>query len=456
MMAAVLGGWTRWRRARNLRVGIRAAPRGSIGLRLQAPSPSAWLLAACLLLAALGAAVIVVHARWLAAAGNIVQADARLAALQPLMPGATFSVPVTAGVRLEQHGASRLLILSGLGAEPVRRIDLCSQMLDPARPGRLLALRAGWRFEDVAALVERNRMAASPAALRNIVLAEAPMPRIELSGWAAPDFLRPGARTLELRWEGYQAQWIGDAGAAPAAARGQAALRSSGWLLWGDNALRVARRPTQACPTAGELALQLYRPGPAGGAALLAAFPATGNPVELRVPAGDWRVPDAAPAAREDQQLFERLSARGLVRLGADGLAELAPADLVAWRAAGATAWDAVAADAETRRLLERLHRRADGAFVREQVRIFNGERRLLAWRVRPGRRTAMALAGGRPARWRRGHDEADAWARRACSRACRRAGRRGSASPTGPSYGAGARAAPELDAAGARRRASN
>jgi hypothetical protein len=89
-------------------------------------------------------------------------------------------------------------------------------------------------------------------------------------------------------------------------------------------------------------------------------------------------------ASCEDQQLFERLSARGLVRLGADGLAELAPADLVAWRAAGPPRPGMRSPPTrETRRLLEQLYRRADGDFVREQVRIFNAERRLLAWRLR-------------------------------------------------------------------------
>ena len=400
VVGAWAGGWTRWRRARNLRAGSRnaapAAPRAASAspasrtrgrLRLAMPSPLAWLMAACALLGVLGALLIGVHARWLAAAGGAVQADVRLAALQPLMPGASFTVPAAAGVQLERHGDTALLVLSGLRAEPVRRIDLCSQMLDPSRPGRLLALRAGWRFEDVAALAERNRGAASPVALRNIVLADSAMPRVQIDGWAAPDFRQRGAHGLSLRWEGGMAQWIGDGGAAAPAARGQAPLRTTGWLLWGGQALRVTRQPSRSCAVAGELAFQLYRPAPAGGAAqataLVAAFPAAQEPVELRLAPGAWQVPDAAPAAREDRQLFERLSARGLVRLGAGGLAELAPADLAAWRAAGPTPWDAVATDGDTRRLLEQVYRRADGDFVREQLRIFNAERRLLAWRVR-------------------------------------------------------------------------
>jgi cell division protein FtsI/penicillin-binding protein 2 len=51
--------------------------------------------------------------------------------------------------------------------------------------------------------------------------------------------------------------------------------------------------------------------------------------------------------------------------------------------------------DAAGLRLLERLHHRADGAYVREQVRVFNGERRLLAWRVRPGAANAWQAQAG-------------------------------------------------------------
>ena len=40
--------------------------------------------------------------------------------------------------------------------------------------------------------------------------------------------------------------------------------------------------------------------------------------------------------------------------------------------------------DAAGLKLLERLHHRADGAYVLKQVRVYNSERRLLAWRLRP------------------------------------------------------------------------
>jgi cell division protein FtsI/penicillin-binding protein 2 len=331
-----------------------------------------------------GALVIGVHARWMAATGEAAGATtaaagpAGLAALQPVLPGATLTVPPGPTVALGQHGGASLLVLSGLRAEPARRIDLCSQMLDPAR-GRLLPLRIGYRFSDIAALAASNASSGSPVALRNVVIAEDAMPRVQLSGSAAAP---------ALRWDGYPARWVGDlpgANRMQRAAAAQTSLGRQGWLVWDDRALRFLRRPSAACAS-GELVLQLYRPATAaqaGSRSLVVAFPAQGDPREAWLAPGSYAVPAAPAPAMEDQRLFDALHARALVRLGADGLAELAPPDLAAWRSRAHTGWDQVAMDAGAERLLDRLYHHADGDFVREQVRIFNSERRLLAWRLR-------------------------------------------------------------------------
>ena len=409
-------GQARWRRARNLRAGqvrartpvlartpARAAAPAPALAPTRAPvperSPAAprWLGAACCVLALGGALVIGVHARWIAAAGETAAAGpAGLAALQPVLPGVTFSVPNGPTVALGRHGGATLLVLSGLRPEPPRRIDLCSQMLDPARP-HLLPLRIGYRFDEIAALAARNAGSGSPVALRNVVLAEDAMPRVQLSGSAAGP---------ALRWEAYPARWVGDVAGAnrpQPASGGQTQLGRQGWLLWDDRALRFLRRSSAACAS-GELVLQLYRPGAApqsGARALAVAFPAEGEAREAWLARGSYAVPAAPTPAMEDQRLFEQLRARGLVRLSADGLAELAPPDLAAWRSRGRTAWDQVGMDADAQRLLDRLYHRADGDFVREQVRIFNSERRLLAWRLRaPADDTGhwQAEAGDAPA----------------------------------------------------------
>ena len=332
----------------------------------RARAPLRWLSAGCVLLALAGAALIVVHARWLAAAGATVPGDGagRFAAV---LPGLAFTVPEGSGTTVRTAGDATLLILSGLRAGPVHRIDLCEQLADRARPGRLLPLRIGWPFAAVAGL----------DAPRNVLLAADGdvMPRVRIGGQA-------GAGVLDVRWDG-RAQWIDAHGATAAQS---AVLRGEGWLTWPGGALRLRHATGGACAPAGELLVQTYRPGPAPHA-LAVALPAAGAPVEARLAPGDYRVPAAPPPALEDAQLFGQLHARGLVRLGANGLAELAPPDLAAWRAAGPTPWDDVVLDGDALRLLERLYRRADGDFVREQVRIFNAERRLLAWRVEAGTR---------------------------------------------------------------------
>ncbi|KGF81964.1 hypothetical protein IA69_08460 [Massilia sp. JS1662] len=350
LVEAVSANRTRLRRARNLRAGTRT--QAVVRPRARGPAPLRWLTAGCLLLAAAGAVLIVVHARWLAADGEASPGDGA-SRLTAVLPGVAFTVPGTPGVTVRTHGGASLLILSGMRAGAAQRVDLCDQLADRTRPGRLLPLRIGWTFADVAALT----------APRNVLLAAGPMPRVRVDG-------RAGA-PLDVRWDG-PAQWVG--------ANARVAPGGEGWLAWRDGALRLRHRASSACPAAGELLVQLYRPAPTPRA-LVVALPAQGSPVETMLAPGDYRVPSAPAPAMEDEQLFAQLQAKGLVRLGPNGLAELAPPDLAAWRAAGKTPWDGVNLDGDVLRLLERLYRRADGDFVREQVRIFNAERRLLAWR---------------------------------------------------------------------------
>ena len=396
-----------WRRARNLRAARRLPAMAGKPAPARAPGPAAWLGAAAVVLLAGGAVLIASHARSLGAAvagpgaadGRPAGAVRSLDAFQPALPGLAFGVPVQPGVALDATPGGALLVLSGMRAQQGVVIDLCSQALE-GTGGRLAPIRIGYRFADVARWAARNEGAASPVTLRNVVLAAPGMPQVDIGGVA-----RAGG-ALRLAWQG-QARWVGDAGAGAIlrGERGQAVLGRDGWLVWGgEGALRVTRRASAACPDAGELVLTRYRPAPGpAAAALVAAFPQQGPVRSATLAPGEYRVPAQARAPLEDGALFASLQARGLVRLDPDGMIALAPRDLAAWRAAGPgqrtadlAAWDGVPLDDGARRLLERLYWRADGAYVREQVRIFNSERRLLAWRVRPGTPGAwQAQAGG-------------------------------------------------------------
>jgi cell division protein FtsI/penicillin-binding protein 2 len=385
---------TAWRRARNLRAGARSgrtarSARAGLAAVRRAPPVLRWLAAAGLVLALAGMAVIVFHARLLgrvATAGSV--GDALV--LRQALPGIRFALSGQPGITLTQFPRGALLVASGMQALPALHIDLCTQILDPTRP-QLLPLRIGMPFDEVKRMAIRNEAAGRPATLRNFVLAGqgSGVPAIDITGTVTRDFSTP----LALRWSGAGVRWIGDAGGGVAAGGevGKAGLYQQGWMVLGPHsALHLVRRATAGCPQAGELVLQLFQPAGSSTTALVTAFPATGAPVTTRLPPGDYAVPVAAPPGLEDGVLFDQLRARGLLRLGRSGLIEMAPPDLAAWRAASPAGragplpgWDGPALGATERQLIHRLYREADGDYLREQVRIFNGEHRLLAWRAR-------------------------------------------------------------------------
>jgi len=436
----IMQAWTERRRARRRRVNLRAGQRRpamtlvpprpasatapAAGQSVSAARPAAgrtaavirpglrWVIAAGLCAALGGGALIAGHARHLAAvtastpqsAANVRAANA----YQSVLPGIAFTVPEQSGISAMLQPGGALLIAAGLQAGPPVRVDLCSQMRSPA-DHRLLPLRLGYRFDDVKRWVARNQEAKVQIALRNVLLvadrssgADA-MPEIEIGGTARADFADPLSEPLQLSWHGKQAdtRWLSDTsfGQIEQGAHGQVALRQQGWLLWGANAaLRVERRANAMCPQAGELLVQMYRPAAptatvataSGAHALVVAFPARGRAVSAYLTPGTYQVPDAPANALEDQTLFEQLQAAGMVRLSTDGAIELAPRDLPQWlaaadsqRAAELRNWQQIKPGAATHKLFKRLYYQADGAYVRQQIDIYNSERRLLAWRVK-------------------------------------------------------------------------
>lgn len=429
----ILQAWAERRRTRRRSANLRAGQRLGPAVRLAAVrkpsagsaapaatattadlrrSPVVWIAAAGVLLTTGGGALIAGHARHLAAstastpqsAANVRAANA----YQAVLPGIAFSVPTDAGISATLHPGGALLIATDLQAAPPVRVDLCSQLRSPADP-RLLPLRIGYRFDDVKHWVNRNQGGEVQISLRNVLLtadrengADA-MPEVQIEGTARADFGDPLSEPLQLGWRARQgeARWLSDAsfGQIEQGATGQVALRQQGWLLWGANsALRIERRANVMCPQAGELVVQMFRPAtPATSrlrtgqaAALVTAFPARGRAVSAYLAPGDYRVPEAAANTLEDQALFEQLQAQGMIRLSANGNIELAPRDLPQWQAARAGeraaelhTWKQVEAGPLTQKLFKRLYYQADGAYVRQQIDIYNSERRLLAWRLK-------------------------------------------------------------------------
>jgi cell division protein FtsI/penicillin-binding protein 2 len=403
--------------------------------RLVFASPIAWIAAGALFSALAGAALIVLHAQRLAGVANgRVDGPDRLPvqAFQAAMPGAVFSVPAAPGIYLQEQSGGTVLIATGANPGKPVRVDLCSQLREPGGT-RLLPLRIGARFSDVARWVERNRISPGAVTLRNVMLVNEPgkatddsMPLIQIGGVVGPGTGDSAGQPLELSWEpspgagrGPRAtvRWIGDAGSGRIVqgAAAKTALRQQGWLVWGEGAaLRIERRASAGCPRAGELVLQLMRITPqadtwsswlgatvgrTGNAAArqqraqVTIFPVQGRAHSAMLLPGLYQVPRARPAMLEDEALLIGLQARGLLRLAPEGVIQVAPPDLALWtatdganRAAQLADWQSVRLDADAMRLLRRLYREADGAYLRQQIDIFNNERQLLAWRGRPGR----------------------------------------------------------------------
>jgi cell division protein FtsI/penicillin-binding protein 2 len=373
-MEPLLSRFTAWRRDRRRQRNLRATARPGRAL----PRAGMALAAASVALAGLGGWGLWRHAERLAgedAAGPAPQ----LAALQAAMPGLRFAVPDTPGVSVQGVAGGRLLVASGLHAGPALRVNLCT---------RPLPLQLGYRFSEVA----------TAPALRHALLVgeDSGVPAMTIA--AAGDVLR-------VRWRerGAAVQWTADAPGA--------AMRTLGWLTWRDGAVRVERRPAQGCAQ-GEMLVQAFsskasgRGGAANERAYVTAFPAGGTALALRLAPGRYAVPAHALAPREDEVLFRRLQARGLLRQGADGLLQLAPPDLAQWlaaddalRAGELAPWRGLRPDEDMGRLLKRLYRQADGDYVRSQVDLYNSERRLLAWRLgstaAPGTSVALQGAGG-------------------------------------------------------------
>jgi cell division protein FtsI/penicillin-binding protein 2 len=401
-----------------------------------------WAICAGVLFALAGAMLLAAHALRLQQVVHQVAAPglsdgtlvSAVPALQSALPGVAFSVPTEAGVTLQMRDGGALLVAAGMQADPAARVDLCQQTAG-ANATRLMPLRVGYAFADVTQWVARNRAGGQPdgAGLRNVVLAggvdAATVPQLEIEGPASADFNDLSSQPLQLHWGSRQRRvWLLSDAETPqihvlaAAQRADAAMRREAWLVWDEaapagasvpatpprqarHALHLQRRVSPACPQAGELLLQLWHMPPAANGvkaapaanpasavkALVQAFPLGGAAAQsIRLAAGQYAIPAAPAPALEDQILFAGLQQQGLLRLNADGLIELVPPDLASWRASGQigraaelASWSAVRLDPATLKLIKRLYLLADGAYVRQQIQVFNGGRRLLALRLR-------------------------------------------------------------------------
>jgi cell division protein FtsI/penicillin-binding protein 2 len=418
----------RWRNRRQLPPVAKPQAR-SVSATGASGASGALTLGCGVLFAGAGALLLATHALRLGGAGA---AGVRSApAFQAALPGAHFAVQRKAGVALLEQPGGALLVLAGMQRGAPVQVDLCSQRASETAT-RLMPLRIGYGFADVKTWVGQNQKQGRNDApgLKNVLLDSGTgaddVPELVITGPASGDFTGLSSQPLQLNWGSRQhavrlLSDVSDVSGAqiqvlPRGQRADAAMRREAWLVWDASpaggsdaatgnpaasaplarrALHVQRVTSPTCPQAGQLLLQLFKPVLGNTAparkSLVQAFPALGGAVQSAwLAAGAYRVPHTAAQPLEDQTMFADLQRLGLLRLAANGRIEIAPRDLPAWaasgqsgRAAGLDNWRAVRHDAETLKLIKRLYQFADGAYVRQQVEVFNGERHLSALRLK-------------------------------------------------------------------------
>lgn len=376
--------WTHWRRRFHMQQPLRRAP-------AQAPADrGTWtLLALAVLLAAGGAWVLVWHAQRLTALQSQLALDAAMppgwlgaqAGLQAALPGLRFDVPAQSGVSWVPTNEGSVWIMAGMRAAPPLKIDLCQQQADARH---LLPLHIGYRFDDVLQWVAHNRQRHLPDAfgLKNAVLSSEAGPQFDLS--ALMQESRVQEWRLQVQSGSAVAALLSDANPAqvltmlPASSQ---AMKKEAWLQWGQGetarALHLQHRPDSICPL-GYMQLQWFQAGKTDAVhtrAWVQAFTARQGvlPGMLLAP-GVYQVPASAKPVLEDQQLFEAALQGGLLRLNGAGQIDLVPREAVTQNRSAAATWPDLQANSRLRQLFKRLYMAADGAYVRQQIQLFNRE----------------------------------------------------------------------------------
>lgn len=240
-LMSLAGRRAAWRRGRNFAAAKRLAqPRAM--WRPVAPSPVQWIAAAGCVAALGGAMVIASHAHQLSRSADVHGSAAD--AFQPAMPGAVLNVPASPGVTIQQSTRGAFLISSGTRASPAVVVDLCKQTAGAA--GRkLLPIRAGYHFSDVARWAARNERNLGAVSLRHVALA-APgvidMPRLTITGSV-------DAARLQLEWEGRAARSEGSRTPAEATSAKACTAKANCCVKGGCRGTAARRCVSSAAPT---------------------------------------------------------------------------------------------------------------------------------------------------------------------------------------------------------------
>lgn len=375
----------------------------------RAPARSPQWLVACIwtglaMIALAGAWAIRDVARAPAAPGVLA---ARLAALQPMLPGAVLDIPAGSGIWLLRPAGAQVVAMRAEPAGFAQRIDLCAQRTHPLdADSQLYPMTVVGTLEPTArrTATARNPLVVGPRDA-------AGMPAISLRGRGQKLQLHvndPAAdRGTSPRWE------VASINAADAAdsRHGAYTFAQSAWVLWRadtdtaaaapagaprrhDRAIRLRRIADPACAV-GAIEWQLFRAAPAATlrgddeAAVWVEAPAVSAgfrdaPPAVRLPAGTHRVPQAPRRPAEDRALFERALEQQVI---AD--TEYGALALATDRVSPATA-----------QTVRDLNHSAAGRFVRGEIARYNASLHWVAVRARAADPLVQAWLGGAD-RWR-------------------------------------------------------
>ncbi len=359
--------------------------------------PSCALIISALALLISGPVLFNWHVQHLAEQLPTADKHTPLPAWQTILPGLRFLVPAQSKIQWLPHAEGGLWIMAGMKEEAPVNIDLCRQQADARH---WIPITIGTPFADIVQRVRRNQARQIPdaAGLKTVVLSDEAGPQIEATAVLEDAASQTLGWRLRISAAQFQTGLLSDADPAQMQQTGGPSapqstlhnMKKEAWLHWigsdGPRALHLQQRGSAVGSRCeyGQLQLQWYRAGKASGRAWVQPFTwQQGALPRAYLAAGSYHVPALAVPPLEDQQLFEDLLQNGLLRLSQADSASTTPAkiELIPREALSTpktattpTGWPDIRTHPQRKRLWQRLYTGADGAYVRQQIQVFNRE----------------------------------------------------------------------------------
>ncbi len=341
------------------------------------------------------------------------------------LAGTQFTVSPEPGFHRQLLDKGILLTDSNPSVIGQARVSLCDQRARPTQGSSLIPLYIGWDWNRIQERIDANLSHNPPReaafGLKNPLLDDGPagvdVPAVVLDTQPAGTALQPakagGLLQLTVR-DNRPLTGLSDAATDLSGTPATLKFHKDAWLLWEADAttgpwryaLRLERVPeSQRVPEShcalGAVRVTVYGPtDPAPSPTTprkLHFYPPQGSAVSLRIPPGDYAVPEQATVTKEDADLFTAAVANGLLHLAQDGQINTVPADWPRrmrftqehpeWLVdlPSESAWLRLPWSEEVQAVHRLLYNSVTGRYVRQQADAFNAQRLLAAVRLRVG-----------------------------------------------------------------------